>query len=83
VDLSSTLSVKVIVDNEYDVTELNEATNATLVCDDGDIFNMYVKLTPPETFTTTDTTSTSTIDASSIASLTDEQLMALLSTMSS
>ena len=83
VDLSSTLSVKVIVDNEYDVTELSEATNATLVCDDGDIFNMYVKLTPPETLTTTDTTSTSAIDASSLASLTDEQLMALMSTMSS
>ena len=76
VDLSSTLSVKVVVENEYGVTETTQATQATLVCDDGDIFNMYVKLVPEELI---DSSTTTTSTASALDGLTDEQLMALLS----
>jgi hypothetical protein len=76
VDLSSTLSVKVVVENEYGVTETTKATQATLVCDDGDIFNMYVKLVPEELI---DSSTTTTSTASALDGLTDEQLIALLS----
>ena len=79
VDLSSTLSVRVVVENEYQVTELSEAIQATLVCDDGDIFNMYVKLVPIDTLEDTVAASMNQNTTSTLSALSDEELMALVS----